>query len=72
MAGKSTVTWKRSDILEITNVSSENFLLELPSGSQRLDAGRTQRFTGSILDLPQVVTLVNSGKLKVEHWKRKK
>ena len=72
MAGKSPFMWKPTDILEITNVTQENFLLQLDSGTQRLDAGRTMRFTASTLDVPQVVVLVNGGKLKVERWKWRK
>jgi hypothetical protein len=72
MADSSPITWKPTEVLEITNVSDENFLLQLASGSFRLDAGRVQRFTASVLDVPQVVALANTGKLKVERWKRRK
>lgn len=72
MADQSPFNWLPDDIVEITNTSKENFLLQLPSGSQRLDAGWTVRFTGATLDLPQLVELVNAGKLKVERSKRKK
>jgi hypothetical protein len=72
MADHPSYTWNPNDIVELTNVSNENFLIELASGSQRLDAGRTTRFTASALDLPQVVTLINAGKLRAEASKRKK
>ena len=60
-----TITWKPDDIVELTNASSDNFLLELDSGVVRLDAGRTIRITGCALELAQVNALVNAGKIKV-------
>ena len=72
MADSSPINWKPTEVLEITNVSDENFLLELSSGPFRLDAGRVQRFTASVLDAPQVVALANAGKLNVQRWKRRK
>lgn len=72
MADNASFSWRPDDIVELSNISKENFLLELGSGSQRLDAGRTVRLTASVLDLPEIVTLVNAGKLKVELSKRKK
>jgi hypothetical protein len=72
MADNPSYTWKPTDIVELTNVSKENFLLQLGSGSQRLDAGRTERFTASVLDLQQIVTLINAGKLKAEISKQKR
>lgn len=72
MAAKTPFTWKPTDVLEVTNVTQENFFLQLDSGNLRLDAGRTMRVTASTMDVPQVVTLANAGKLKVERWKRRK
>ena len=63
----SAITWKPTDIIELTNTSSENFLLELDSGVLRLDAGHTIRITDCALELHQVNALVNAGKIKVEH-----
>lgn len=67
-----TITWKPEDIVELTNTTQENFLLELESGLMRLDAGRTLRVTGCALDLPQVNALVNAGKLTVQKFQRRK
>lgn len=67
-----TITWKPDDIVELTNASSENFLLELDSGVMRLDAGRTIRVTGCTLELAQVNALVNAGKIRVEKFQPRK
>lgn len=72
MADQSPFNWRPDDIVEITNTSKENFLLELPSGTQRLDAGRSISFTGATLDLPGLAELVNAGKISVDVSKRKK
>ena len=68
----SAITWKPTDIIELTNTSSENFLLELDSGLLRLDAGHTIRITDCALELHQVNTLVNAGKIKVDTFKKRK
>jgi hypothetical protein len=67
-----TITWKPDDIVELTNTTKENFLLELDSGVMRLDAGRTVRITGCALELAQVNALVNAGKIKVAKFGRRK
>ncbi len=67
-----TITWKPDDIVELTNASKDNFLLELDSGVMRLDAGRTIRITGCALELAQVNALVNAGKIKVEKFQPRK
>jgi hypothetical protein len=64
-----TITWKPEDIVELTNTTGENFLLELDSGVMRLDAGRTIRVTGCALELQDVNALVNAGKIKVAKFK---
>lgn len=71
MAKRQPFTWKPSDIIEITNTSAENVLLELDSGLLRLDAGRTLRLTESALQVPQLTALINAGKLKVRPYKWK-
>jgi len=40
MAKHDPITWRPSDIVEVTNASGENLLLELSSGPLRLDSGR--------------------------------
>ena len=67
-----TITWKPEDIVEFTNTTGENFLLELDSGVLRLDAGRTIRITGCALELQQVNALVNAGKIKVAKFAPRK
>lgn len=64
-----TITWKPEDIVELTNTSKENFLLELDSGLMRLDAGWTIRATGCALELAQVNALVNAGKIRVAKFR---
>ena len=41
MPTKSPFTWKPTDVIEVTNASAENILLDLDSGHLRLDVGRT-------------------------------
>jgi hypothetical protein len=74
MAPKQPYTWNPSDVIEVTNVSGENILLELDSGRLRLDAGRTLRLTDCALHVPQVTALVNTGQIKMQpfKWKRRR
>jgi len=72
MPSKSPFTWKPTDIVEVTNASAENVLLELDSGLLRLDAGRTLRLTASALEQQQLTALVNQGKVKVQPYKLRK
>ncbi len=65
-------TWLPADVVQFTNVSGENLLLDLASGPQRLDAGRTLRITASALKQPSVKVLIDAGKIKVEPWRNKK
>lgn len=68
MANQRPFTWNPSDVIEVTNTTGENILLELDSGPLRLDAGRTTRLTASALEQPQVTALVNQGKVKVRSY----
>ncbi len=65
-------TWLPADVVQFTNISGENLLLDLASGPQRLDAGRTLRITSSALEQPSIKALVDEGKIKVEPWRNKK
>jgi hypothetical protein len=65
-------TWHPTDIVEFSNVSGENLLLDLASGPQRLDAGRSLRITASALKQDKIKALVDAGKIKVEPWRNKK
>ncbi len=67
-----TITWKPEDIVELTNTTKENFLLELESGLMRLDAGHTIRVTGCALETQQVNGLVNAGKITVQKFQKRK
>lgn len=74
MPGKSPFTWNPSEVIEVTNTSSDNVLLELDSGLLRLDAGRTLRLTASALEQPQLMALINQGKVKAQrfNWRKRK
>lgn len=62
------LTWMEdpADIIVLTNQTKQNFILDLPSGRLRLDAGRRMRTLRSILKVAQVQQLVDAGQLKVE------
>jgi len=61
-------TWQEnpSDIIVIVNGSHNNFILDLPSGRYRLDAGRRMRTLRSIMKVQQVKQLIDQGSLSVE------
>jgi hypothetical protein len=61
-------TWQENpaDIIMLANKSKHNFILELPTGRYRLDAGRRMRTMRSILKIHQVKDLVDQGQLTVE------
>lgn len=61
-----TWTYAKRDVIILANTSTENFILELPTGRYRLDAGRRMRTLNSILKFDQVRALVDDGKLLVE------
>jgi hypothetical protein len=72
MSSSRPYTWKPTEILEVTNVSDENILLELDSGLLRLDKGRTLRLTASVMENHEIVRLANAGKLKVDPYRKKR
>jgi len=61
-------TWQENpnDIIVLVNRSAKNFILELPSGRYRLDAGRRMRTLSTIMKVQQVKQLVDQGSLVVE------
>ena len=61
-------TWQEdpANIIVLANHSKHNYILELPSGRYRLDAGRRMRTLRSILNLPEVQKLVDDGYLSLE------
>lgn len=61
-------TWKEDpdDIIMLVNRTSRNFILELPAGRYRLDAGRRMRTLRSILKHQPIMALVEDGSLAIE------
>ncbi len=68
MASISENTWQDdpSNIIMIRNSSTKNYILDLPAGRFRLDAGRRMRTLRSIMDVAQVQQLMDSGDLVIE------
>ncbi|MEZ4731919.1 MAG: hypothetical protein R3E79_32775 [Caldilineaceae bacterium] len=62
-------TWQenKDDIIILANRSRHNFILDLPAGRYRLDAGRRMRTLRSILNIAQVKELLNQGSLVIEN-----
>ena len=62
-------TWQENpdEIITLVNRSQNNFILELPAGRVRLDAGRRMRTMRSIMKVQQVKQLVDQGSLTVEN-----
>jgi hypothetical protein len=61
-------TWRENpdDIIVLANRTNHNFILDLPAGRYRLDAGRRMRTLRSILKHPQIMALVEDGSLTIE------
>lgn len=61
-------TWQEdpANIIILTNRTHQNFILELPSGRYRLDAGRKMRTLRSITKVQQVKQLIDQGSLVIE------
>jgi hypothetical protein len=61
-------TWQENpaDIIILVNKTSHNYMLELPTGRYRLDAGRRMRTMRSIMNIPQVKELVDNGSIVIE------
>lgn len=62
------ITWLEDakDVIVLANRSDRNYILELPTGLYRLDAGRRMRTLRSILNIGQIRALVSDGQLAVE------
>lgn len=62
-------TWQENpdDIIMLANRSSHNYILELPAGRYRLDAGRRMRTLRSILKIAEVKVLIDEGNLVIEN-----
>ncbi len=61
-------TWQEDpkEIIILVNHTSHNYILELPSGRYRLDAGRRMRTLRSIMKVNQVKDLIDQGNLVIE------
>ncbi len=62
--------WKPGKSVRLRNLSQKHILLELPTGSMRLDMGRSHRFTTDVLDLAQVKQLLSDGMISAEADKK--
>ncbi len=65
---KNDNTWQENpdDIIVLVNRSSNNYIIEMPSGRCRLDAGRHLRTLRSVIEIEQVRDLVEEGVLTIE------
>ncbi len=61
-------TWRENpdDIIMLVNRTQKNFILDLPAGRYRLDAGRRMRTLRSILKHQQIMALIEDGSLAIE------
>lgn len=61
-------TWQEDpkDIIILVNRTRQNYILELPAGRYRLDAGRKMRTLRSIMNVQQVKQLIDQGNLVIE------
>lgn len=61
-------TWQENpdDIIILANRTGKNFILDLPAGRYRLDAGRRMRTLRSILNHQPIMALVEDGSLVIE------
>jgi hypothetical protein len=61
-------TWQNDakEIIILVNRTRQNYILELPSGRYRLDAGRKMRTLRSIMKVQQVKQLIDQGSLVIE------
>jgi len=61
-------TWQEDpdQIIMLVNRSKNNYILDLPSGRYRLDAGRRMRTVRSIMKIQQIKQLVDQGNLVIE------
>ena len=68
MASINENTWQDdpANIIMLRNQSSKNYILELPAGRFRLDAGRRMRTLRAITNVSQVQQLLDSGDLIIE------
>ena len=65
---KDQNTWQQNpaDVIVLVNQTENNYILDLPAGRYRLDAGRRMRTLKSIMDMPHIRELIDQGHLIVE------
>ena len=61
-------TWQEDpdDIIVLVNRTRNNYILELPAGRYRLDAGRRMRTLRSIMKIQELKQLIDQGSLALE------
>lgn len=61
-------TWQENpeEIIMLVNKTRNNYILDLPSGRYRLDAGKQMRTLRSIMKLQQVKELIDQGSLAIQ------
>lgn len=61
------VTWmqNKGELITLLNESSKNFILDMPTGRLRLDAGRSVRTSASLAAEPRIKELIDKGELTV-------
>jgi hypothetical protein len=66
--GVNQNTWQENhdDIIILANRSGKNYILDLPAGRCRLDAGRRMRTLRSICNIKEVKELLEQGTLVIE------
>ncbi len=62
-------TWQVNpeEIIVLVNRSPNNYILELPAGRYRLDAGRRMKTLRTIMKVQQVKQLIDQGSLVIEN-----
>ena len=62
-----SVTWmqNKGEVITLVNRSSRNFILEVPTGRLRLDAGRSFKANASLAADPRIRALIEKGDLAV-------
>ncbi len=62
------ISWlkDKKEVIVLANKSDRNYILELPTGVYRLDAGRKMRTLRSILKIGKIQELVTQGQLEIE------
>jgi hypothetical protein len=62
-------TWQENpeETILLVNRSHSNYILDLPTGRYRLDAGRRMRTLRSIMKVQQVKQLIDQGSLVIEN-----